>query len=149
MVMHLSKNFTLEEFTESKTADDLNIENTPSPDNMVNLAMLCKHVLEPLREGIKVPIVVTSGYRSRELNKAVGGDPNSQHQFGQAADIIVPGYNLKDAFNFIRENLVFDQVIYEEGLHGDWIHVSYEHGANRRMPMISYYTNGKREYKIA
>jgi hypothetical protein len=147
--MHISKNFTLEEFTESKTADELDIENNPSPEAKLNLAMLCKNVLEPLREAVNVPIVITSGYRSRELNKAVGGVPDSQHTKGQAADIIVPGYNLKDAFNFIRENLVFDQAIYEEGLHGDWIHVSYKHGANRRMPMISYYTNGKREYKIA
>lgn len=146
MDMHISPNFLLDEFTRSAKADELNIDNTPKPDSMINLALLCKHVLEPLRSGIGVPVVITSGYRSKELNNAVGGAVGSQHIYGMAADIITPGYDLKSAFKFITEKLIFDQAIYEEHPGGDWIHVSYEHGSNRKMPLIAKFNNGKAEY---
>lgn len=149
MDMHLSRNFLLDEFTRSAKADEFNIDNTPTPKVMVNLAMLCKHVLEPLRSELGVPIIVTSGYRSPELNMAVGGAKYSLHTEGKAADIITPGFSLKEAFKIIDMKINYDKVIYEAGPGGNWIHVSYSHGSNRRIPLIASFRNGRAEYMRA
>lgn len=94
--MKLTDHFSLSEFTRSSTADRLHINNTidlsvPSGQSVFkNLKNLCEQVLEPLREHFGIPVVICSGYRCPQLNKAVGGVPNSQHLKGEAADIVLP-----------------------------------------------------------
>lgn len=85
--MNITRNFTLEELVRSPTASRLSIPNTPSESVMHNLILLCNNILQPLRNAYGKPIIVNSGYRSPELNKAIGGAKNSQHMRGQAADI--------------------------------------------------------------
>lgn len=121
------KYFTLTELTKSATATRLKINNTPTAEAKQNLVNLVDKILDPLREAYGKPIIVTSGYRSPKLNKAVGGDANSQHMMGMAADIRttsdLPEDN-KKLYDLILElNLPFDQLINEYGF--DWVHVSY------------------------
>jgi len=94
------------------------------PDELIpNAVALCENVLEPAR-AVLGPIRVNSGYRSKKVNSAVGGAWGSQHQFGQAADIIPLGINvpLFDLYEYIYKNLLFDQLIWE---FGSWVHVSF------------------------
>lgn len=121
------KYFTLEELTKSNTAKRLSIDNSPNKTVVANLTQLVDKILDPLREAFKQPIIVTSGYRCKELNKAVGGVPTSQHILGQAADIRTvsdsPNEN-KQMYELIKKlNLPVDQCINEYGY--SWIHVSY------------------------
>ena len=85
--MQLSKHFKLSEFTKSQTAARLGIDNTPPEEVIPKLTFLCSQILEPLREKIDKPIIVTSGYRCAELSKAIGSSENSQHTKGEAVDI--------------------------------------------------------------
>lgn len=126
--MKITKNFTLEELLRSATASRLSIPNTPSLSVTHNLILLCNHILQPLRNAYGKPIIVNSGYRSPELNKAIGGAKNSQHMRGQAADIkgscgTIPQEN-RHLFELIQKlNLPFDQLIDEKNY--SWIHVSF------------------------
>jgi len=128
----LSKNFALDEFTKSATANRLGISNTPDPVAISNLQALVDNVLQPLRDAMEFPIVISSGYRSKMLNEAIKGAVNSQHMKGQAADIV--GLNKPAMFNYIKDNLPFDQLIWEAGTNQnpDWIHVSYNSAFNRK-----------------
>lgn len=131
----LSEHFALEEFTRSATAPRLGICNEPGTDAISNLQCLCQEVLEPLREHAGVPIIVSSGFRCRRLNKAVGGVTNSQHCTGEAADIHLPDNETgREWFDYIARHLTFDQLIWEHTGGTVWIHVSYrrEYGKNRR-----------------
>ena len=131
----LSEHFALEEFTRSATAARLGICNEPGADAISNLQCLCQEVLEPLREHAGVPIVISSGYRCRRLNKAVGGVTNSQHCTGEAADIHLPDAETgHEWFEYIYKHLVFDQLIWEYVGGTAWIHVSYrrKYDKNRR-----------------
>lgn len=131
--MYLSDNFTLHELTYSVTANANKIYNLPSKDVIINLKALCTHVLQPLRNYLGVPVVISSGYRSPVLNKKIGGAANSQHLYGMAADFVTPKKDLKIAFNYIKNYLDFDQLLYEHSKDGTtWIHVSYNSGHNRR-----------------
>ena len=125
------KFFSIEELTKSTTAQQKGIKNIPSKEQEQNLIALIENVLDPLREAYGRPIVVTSGFRCKELNKAVGGASNSQHMTGQAADI--SSYRNTKAENEILFNLIkklpFDQLINEKDF--SWIHVSYS-DRNRR-----------------
>ena len=89
--MQLSEHFELAEFLVSETAARRGIANEPTPEIIDNLRRLCQLVLEPLRVKLVRPVVITSGYRSLALNRAVGGSPTSHHRQGRAADLIVPG----------------------------------------------------------
>jgi hypothetical protein len=102
------------------------------------------NVLQPLREIIKVPIIITSGFRSFDVNTAVGGKSNSQHLEGKAADFIVPSMNLVDVFNISLDHLPFDQLIYE---FGKWIHVSWNGKLNRKEALLSKFVNRKTMYE--
>lgn len=134
----LGKNFALEEFTRSKKANELGISNNPGPIEIANLTALVTNVLQPLRDALQVPITVTSGYRSKMLNQAIGGATASQHMQGQAADIV--SSNNARMFNYIKNNLPYDQLIWEAGNDDqpDWIHVSYRSGGNR-YKILRYY----------
>ena len=113
---------------------DVDIINTKENENnevINNLKELCNYLLEPLREKLNKPIIVTSGYRCFELNKIVGGVSNSQHLEGKAADIIVKDLSTEDIFNFIKKNFKFDQLIIEHIKGKNWVHVSWN-GANNR-----------------
>ena len=125
------KYFSIEELIRSAKAKELGIDNTPTEDVIANLTMLVENVLDKARIGIGAPIIVNSGYRCEELNKAVGGKKNSQHKKGEAADITTgTSYGNMCLFNFIKDNLEFDQLIDEK--HYQWVHVSFRKGRNRQ-----------------
>lgn len=136
--MQLTQHFTLEELTSSSIAKQLGIDNTPAPDIVENLQALCRNVLEPARLRFGAPIYITSGYRCPQLNKAVGGKPTSQHQYGEAADLQVKGVaNLRRLYN-ILDNISHDQLLYESNGKTQWIHVSFRHVGNRNQSIDNY-----------
>jgi hypothetical protein len=124
--------FKLIEFTASATSRELDIDNTPSKEAIENIEALVSKVLDPLREAFGKPIYVRSGYRSVDLNMAVGGVKNSQHLKGEAADITANSREDNQwLFEYIRDNLPFDQLIDEYNY--SWVHVSVKaDGCNRR-----------------
>lgn len=125
--MKLGKYFTLEELTVTNSK----FLNVPGISERAALAELVKNVLDPAREELGFSIKVNSGYRSPAVNKAVGGAATSQHVNGQAADLDCAD-NAK-LFNIIRDNFVFDQLIWEAGDDNQpaWVHVSYRTQGNR------------------
>ena len=125
--------FTLDELIHSDTADRLGIDNTPTCDAIQCIADLVTNVLDRLRSEWGRPIIVTSGYRCKELNAAVGGARNSQHLKGQAADIVSDGFESFRSFvrRWCNDN-EFDQCIFEHCGDKEWIHISYVEGRNRR-----------------
>jgi hypothetical protein len=132
--MQLSAHFYLHEFTDSQTASRRMIDNTPGAAEIAALRLLCEHILEPVRTHYNRPVRISSGYRSPELNRAIGGSSNtSQHMKGQAADFEVLGQSNPDVCFWIRDNLQFDQLILEFYTPGQissgWVHCSY------RMPV--------------
>lgn len=148
--MKLSKHFSLWEFTASQTATRLGIDNTPTDEHLDNLIQLCQFVLEPIREQFG-PVHVSSGYRSPQLNVAVGGSTTSQHCNGQAADIEIPGLDNCDLANWIANNLDFDQLILEfhnhqKGPNDGWVHVSYTSRGMRKSVLTAIKQNGKTKY---
>ena len=128
--MKLSKNFTSEELVRSTTAQRLRINNEPSSKELASLTVLATDILQPLRDAWGQPIVVSSGYRCEELNKAVGGAKNSQHLLGEAADIHTlsdfPADNqalFSTAVCLVRDGKIkVGQLIDEYGY--NWIHIS-------------------------
>ena len=127
------KHFTLDELIHSDTADRLGIDNSPTSDAIQCIDDLVTNVLDRLRGEWGRPIIVTSGYRCKELNAAVGGTHYSQHLKGQAADIVSDDF---EAFRrFVRrwcKDNEFDQCIFEHGGCKEWVHISYVEGRNRR-----------------
>ena len=122
--MYIPKYFTLPELCRSYTAEKEGINNTPDFYQVSNLCRLCELILDPVREKIKRPIIVTSGYRSQELNKAVGGVVASQHVLGCAADVVCS--DMQALEKALKENKAFDQLILEKSNNGKsvWYHVS-------------------------
>lgn len=138
MDINVTQHFTIEEMYRSDTAKRLGIDNKPGTQQMINLVYLCAYVLEPLRVAMGEPIKIGSGFRCQQLNKAVGGVYTSQHCKGQAADLCIDG-DLKKGkkwFDYIKDNLTFDQLIWEHNKDGVyWIHVSFvypDFGKNRK-----------------
>jgi len=132
----LSKNFTLFEFEQSETATKYGIKNTIPEKYKENIKLLTENVLQPARDYLNIPIQITSGYRSPELIKKLKVDgynvsSTTQHATGKAADLVTT--DNKKLFDFIKNNLEFDQLIYEGGtsLQPLWVHVSYNKGKNR------------------
>ena len=123
----LSEHFTLREMVQSGTAVRLGIDNQPTMADVERMKALCNNVLEPMRLRFGV-IRITSGYRCETLNKAVGGVSNSQHLRGEAADLHCSSLrNAKTMACYVKEKLMFDQLLIERVLHNGccWIHVSY------------------------
>ena len=136
--MQLTPHFTLEEFERSATAARLHIDNRVPAELVPNIKNLCEQVLEPLREHFGEPIYISSGYRCPQLNRAVGGVPNSQHMRGEAADICCLGpearRKMREWAEWIMDNCPFDQLLRERSGNSFWIHVSLKRvGHNRQM----------------
>jgi len=149
--MRLSKNFTMAEFTKSQTAERKGIDNTPQGEHLEAAKALFENVVQKVRENFGVT-VINSGYRSPDLNEAVGGSSRSQHCKGEAADIECPGTANADVANWIVDNLDFDQVILEFYTPGipdsGWVHVSYKaDGSNRKSILTAKRVDGKTVYE--
>lgn len=138
--MQLSKHLALAEVTRSNEAKRKGISNEPTPEHLKNFQLLAEKVFEPIREHFAVPIKISSGYRSAALNKAIGGAASSQHCSGEAIDIDMDGTSITNAaiFNYIKDNLNFDQLIWEFGTKAnpDWVHVSYESTGKQRKQIL-------------
>jgi hypothetical protein len=121
--MQLSPHFSLQEMTFSQIALRLGMDNTPEPENVANMRLLCADLLEPARLVLGVPLHVDSGFRRPKVNAAVGGDPASAHMLGLAADCIPIGMPLQVAFDKLRRDstLPYDRVIFECQA---WIHLA-------------------------
>lgn len=130
--MKLSDNFNLSEFTRSETATRLNIANIPTNEHIVNLQKLCVRLLQPLRERYSEAFIINSGFRSLQLNKAVGGVASSQHTRGQAADVKVKEPRALLA-ELLKSGLNFDQAI----LYPSFLHLSYNAANNRRQVLYA------------
>lgn len=129
-----TEHFTLAELVHSDTAERMGIDNTPSPLVVANLCTLMTEVLEPARDKLGVPIIVTSGYRCERLNKVVSRVRSSQHQSGQAADLVCAKRADKLRLFDILSKMDVDQLLFETNPKGtQWIHVSFVgHGVNRQ-----------------
>ena len=136
--MQISKHLTFEECTRSDTADQKGIRNNnPNDDVVENMKLLAEKVFEPIREHFKAPIYISSMYRGLVLNQAIGGALTSQHCAGQAMDIDMGDKGKPsnfEIFQYIKKNLVFDQLIWEMGNDKNprWVHVSYSKTHNRK-----------------
>ena len=153
--MNLSKNLTLAEVTKSTTAKRLGIDNTPDEWTTENLRQVAINIFQPLRDSFGCPIYVSSGYRLAELNTAIGGSSRSQHVEGRALDLDADVYGRctnSQIFKWIKENLEFDQLIWEFGDsdNPDWVHVSYVYdGINRKRCLKACRDdNGKTYYEV-
>jgi D-alanyl-D-alanine dipeptidase len=150
--MKISQHLSLSEVTRSETAKRKGISNTPTAEHLDNFKLLAEKVFEPIRLHFKVPIHISSGYRSKELNDAIGGSQTSQHSKGQAIDIDMDGstngVTNKMIFDFIKEKLDFDQLIWEFGSDSnpDWVHVSYTKKGNRKQKLKAVRSGGKTSY---
>ena len=143
MSHRLTKDFFLHEFTTSQTAARMGRAIVAPPDVIGNIELLCRHILQPLRNSIGVTISINSGYRPLWLNTAVGGSKTSQHVFGQAADIVAARYSPRQLCERIIElDLPFDQLILE---FDQWTHVSYA-VSQRRQILTARVVKGKTKY---
>jgi len=142
--MKITDHFAWEEMAFSQTAIRLGMDNIPDELKKQNIKWLCVKILEPIRVK-QGPVIVTSGYRCPELNKAIGGSATSQHCQGQAADIVVPGMKIEELFLWITEktNLPYDQCIQE---FGSWVHISYTRERQRKQALRAIRNKGKVEY---
>jgi hypothetical protein len=148
--MKLSAHLDLSEVIRSESAKRNGISNMPIAQHIENFKLLAEKVFEPVRVHFGVPIHISSGYRSIELNKCIGGSLTSQHCTGEAIDIDMDssasGVTNKMVFDYIKDNLVFDQLINEFDY--SWVHVSYEStGKQRKQVLDAIRVNGKTTYK--
>ena len=149
----LSKHISDKESTYSITALRLGLDNTPGSYEYANMELLAKEIFEPLRKFVGGPIKINSFYRGPELNKAIGGSSKSQHCEGRAIDIDdTYGYKTNaEMYKWIKDNLNFDQMIWEFGDDNNpaWVHVSYvSEDQNRNRCLKAYKENGKTKYKV-
>ena len=122
-------NFTISELVKSDTAEKAGINNTPDINSLDNLLELIFYVLQPLRDKLGKPMIITSGFRSKKVNELVGGVSNSQHLYGQACDFVVNGMTPAQVVEFVKNSgIEFDQLIDE----GSWTHISFNKGHNRK-----------------
>ena len=151
--MKLSEHLDLSEVTRSESAKRKGISNMPTEAHIANFKLLAEKIFEPIRTHFRCPIIISSGYRSKELNAAIGGSLTSQHCQGEAIDIDMDGtangVTNRMVFDYIKDNLNFDQLIYEFGdaNNPDWVHVSYESTGNQRKQILKAISvNGKTSY---
>ena len=149
--MQLSENLSLAEVMRSETAKRKGVSNMPTTEHIENFKKLAENIFQPIRKHFGKPIHISSGYRSAALNKAIGGAISSQHCTGEAIDIDMDGTAITNAeiFNYIKNNLSFDQLIWEFGTdkNPDWVHVSYEStGKQRKQILKAVKQGGKTSY---
>lgn len=149
----ISKHISFKEATESYTAKRKGIENIPNDYQLTNMVGVAENVFEPLREWVGGPIKINSFFRSVDLNKAIGGSSKSQHCEGRAIDIddVYEHKTNAEMFDYIKNNLDFDQLIWEFGTdeNPDWVHVSYVSAdENRKRCLKAERINGKTSYSI-
>jgi len=150
--MKISPNLNLAELTRSETGKRHGIDNTPTAEHLENFKVLAEKVFEPIRAHFGVPIFISSGYRSKALNDLIKGEINSQNCKGQAIDIDMDGGNgevtNRMVFDFIKNKLDFDQLIWEFGtdFNPDWVHVSFVKSGNRKQKLKAIRVGGKRKY---
>ena len=149
--MKLTAHFDLSEFTRSESAKREGLDNTPTPEHLENIKILCEKVLEPIRMRFG-PINISSGYRGKMLNHFIGGSISSDHCVGRAADIDMDdmgsGITNTEIFNYIKDNLDYDQLIWEFGTKEkpDWVHVGYRGKENRKQTLRATKVKGKSTY---
>ena len=148
--MKLSEHLDLSEIIRSESAKRNGISNMPTPEHIENLKALAEKIFEPIRNHFKVPIRVSSGYRSKELNAKVGGSKSSDHCFGYAIDLDADGTSItnNEIFYFIKDNLKFKQLIFEFPVNGQasWIHISYQASNLKNEILIAKKLYGKTIY---
>jgi zinc D-Ala-D-Ala carboxypeptidase len=150
---NISKHVSYKEGVRSNTALRLGIENVPNDEQLKNMGVVASEVFEPLREWVGGPIKINSFFRCYKLNKAIGGSKTSQHMSGQAMDIDDTfGWKTNtEMFNYVKDNLDFDQMIWEFGDddNPDWVHVSFvSKEENRNRCLKAYKEKGKTKYKV-
>jgi len=150
--MKLTENLSLAEVTKSATAIRKGITNTPSATHLIALKEVSKNIFQPCREHFGKPLAVTSGYRSEALNEAINGSKTSQHSKGEALDLdadVFGGFSNAELFNYIKDHLDFDQLIWEFGNNNNpaWVHCSYKTRGNRNEVLIAIKTNNQTTYR--
>jgi hypothetical protein len=146
----ISKHITMAEATNSETAKKLGISNLPNDVELANMKLVAEKCFEPIREWYGKPLRINSFFRSAKLNSSIGGSSGtSQHCLGQAIDLS-SGNNAenKKIFLWAKDNLVYDQIIYEYGNDDgcDWVHISYKPTGNRKQALRCSKVNGKPTY---
>ena len=150
--MVISEHLTLAELIRSESAKRNGISNMPPLEHIANLKELAENIFEPIRVNFRCPILISSGYRSKELNAKIGGSNTSQHSLGQAIDIDMDGTSYgvenEEIFYYIKDKLPFDQLIWEFGTDKNpaWVHVSYS-DRHRRQVLKATKLNGTTNYK--
>lgn len=149
----ISDHISYKEATYSRTATRLDIENKPNEKQMQSMCLIADEVFEPLRMYVGGPIKINSFFRAPKLNKAIGGSTKSQHCHGQAIDLDDTYGRATNAemYNFIKEHLDFDQMIWEFGddKNPNWVHISYVSAEdNRNRCLLAYKEGGKTRYKV-
>jgi hypothetical protein len=149
----ISQHISHKEATRSVTAMRLGIDNTPNEYQLQNMELIAEKIFEPLRQKAGGPIKINSFFRCEDLNKAIGGSSRSQHCQGRAIDLDDTYGFMTNAemYNYIKEKLDFDQIIWEFGTdeNPDWVHVSYvDADSNRKRCLKAYKDNGKTAYKV-
>jgi hypothetical protein len=150
----ISEHLDLSEVIRSETAKRHGISNMPTDEHIANFKLLAENVFEKIRNNFRCPIHISSGYRSKELNACTkGASATSQHSTGEAVDLDMDGsangVTNKMVFNYIKDNLEFDQLIWEFGTNEnpDWVHVSYEStGKQRKQILKATRIDGKPHY---
>lgn len=125
-------NFTIKELVHSDNAIKAGIDNTPNIEQIDNLLNLIFYCLQPLRDKLKKPMIITSGFRNPKVNFLAGGKANSEHLEGKAADFIVKGMTPNQIIDLIvKSGIEYNQLINE---YNKWVHISFNKGKNRRQP---------------
>ena len=126
----MNLNFSMSELIKSEKAKQNNINNMPNTEQLDNILNLIVYCLQPIRELLNRPVIITSGFRCKQLNKLINGKTNSQHLKGEAADFCVFGITVQKTIDSIsKSNIEYDQLINE---YDKWVHISYSKGKNRR-----------------
>lgn len=150
--MQLSKNLSLAEMIRSESAKRAGINNMPTKEHLESMRVLAEKIFQPIRDYFKRPIHLSSGYRSKALNASIkGASKTSQHSKGEAIDIDMDGTEItnKQVFDYIKDNLEFDQLIWEFGTDNNpaWVHVSFNSkGRQRKQILKATKKNGKTVY---
>jgi hypothetical protein len=149
-MMQLTANFSLHELTKSETALRMGFDNTPGEAETESLRLLCEKVLQPVRDHFGKGVKVNSGYRSPESNAAVKGSSTSDHCFGRAADIEIPGVPNAELAQWIMDNLDYTQLILEFYTPGipdsGWVHVSFDPANLKKQELTAMKVAGKTQY---